>query len=162
MKYYLVIIFITLSFSVEGQKSIYLYFNDIGFCGPGPLIMEELTLFEDNSFEYTSFQYPNLKIETSGHFSNGKKYISLEYQVLKIDTLDKSKETGEINDLQFISGLKIINDKDWLKNKGGMLIECGKLLGSKIKMLEPRKRRVIILKTIDYKTVNKLPGTNKG
>ncbi|MBE0662507.1 MAG: hypothetical protein IH597_08565 [Bacteroidales bacterium] len=154
MKHYLILILVTLSFSVEGQKSIYLYFNDAGFCGPGPLYIEELTLFEDNSFEYTSFQYLNLKIEASGQFLKGKKYISLEYQVLKIDTLNKSKEIGEINNLQFISKFRIIKDKDWLKNKGGMLIECGKLFASKTKMLEPRKRRVMIIKTFDYKLIN--------
>lgn len=160
MKYYLIILLITISFSVKGQKSIHSYFNDAGFCGPGPLLMEDLTLFEDNSFEYTSFLSPNLKIKASGYFSKGKKYISMQYQAIKIDTLNKRKETAEINSLQFISEFRIIKDKGWLKNKGGMLIECGKLSGSKVKMLEPRKRRIIIIKTIDYKEVNKLPATN--
>jgi hypothetical protein len=161
MKFYLIILLIALSFSVKGQKSIYLYFNDAGFCGPGPLLMQDLTLFEDNSFEYTSFQYPNLKIEAFGHFTKREKYISLQYQAIKIDTLNKRNETDEINSLQFISEFRIIKDKDWLMNKGGMLIECGKLSRSKAKLFESRKRRVLITKKIEYKEVDELPATNK-
>lgn len=156
MKHYLLFIFLTLSFCVKGQKGIYHYFNDAGFCGPGTLITEELTLFEDNSFKYTSFQFPNLRIEASGHFFKGNKIITLKYQSIKIDTLDKSIETQDVYNLQFISELKIINDKEWVKNKSGMLIECGKLFGSRFKILEPRKRRILTIRTIDYKTVNKL------
>ena len=155
MKHYLILVLITLSFSVEGQKSIYLYFNDVGFCGPGPLIMEQITLFEDNSFEYTSYQYPYITIEASGRFSKESKYISLQYEMIKIDTLDKTKVKNEITSVQLISEFKIKKDKDWLENKAGMLIECGKAFGSKIKLLEPRKRRIVIIKTIDYKIVDK-------
>ena len=153
MKHYLIIVLIAISFSVAGQKSIYLYFNDVGFCGPGPLIAEELTLFSDSSFEYfAGSRYPNIGLEASGHFSKEECHISLKYENIKIDTLDKSKETTIIF---LISEFKIIRDKEWIENKGGMLIECGKQFGSKTRILEPRKRRVITTNTIDYMQVNK-------
>jgi hypothetical protein len=153
MKHYLIIVLTAISFSVAGQKSIYLYFNDAGFCGPGPLITEELTLFSDSSFEYfAGSQYPNIGIEASGHFSKKECYISLKYENIKIDTLDKSKETTIIF---LISEFKVIRDKEWIENKGGMLIEFGKQFGSKTRILEPRKRRVITTNTIDYMQVNK-------
>jgi hypothetical protein len=64
MKHYLIIVLTAISFSVAGQKSIYLYFNDEGFCGPGPLIAEELTLFADSSFEYfAGSRYPNIGLD---------------------------------------------------------------------------------------------------
>ena len=122
--------------------------------------MEQMTLFEDNSFEYTSCQYPNLRIEASGRFSRENKNISLQYELIKIDTLDKSKVKSEITNLHFISEFKIIKDKKWLENKAGMLIECGKLFGSKMKAIEPRKRRIVTTKTIDYKLGDKLPAAN--
>lgn len=162
MKHYLIIILTTISFSVAGQKSIYLYFNDAGFCGPGPVIMEQMILFEDNSFEYTSSQYPNMRIEASGRFSRENKYISLQYELIEIDTLDKNKVKSEITTLHLISEFKIITDKEWLENKAGMLIECGKEFGSKIKAIEPRKKRIVTTKTIDNKIGDKLPAANKG
>jgi hypothetical protein len=161
MKHYLIIILTTISFSVAGQKSIYLYFNDAGFCGPGPLIMEQMILFEDNSFEYTSSQYYNIRIEASGRFSRENNCISMLYELIKIDTLDKSKATSEITTFHFISEFKIIEDKEWLENKAGMLIECGKEFGSKTKAIEPRKKRVFTTKTLDYKTGDILPANIK-
>lgn len=140
---------------VQGQSKIIMYFNDAGFCGPGPLIQEQLSLFSDNSFEYTTCQYPNIRIETSGHFSKKGKYISLEYDLIKIDTLDKTQVKNENININLISEFRIVRDKKWLEHKSGMLNECGKASGSKIKLLEPRKRRVVTTKTIDYKTVNK-------
>lgn len=158
MKYTVVIILIVSSLFAQGQKSVIMYFNDWGFCGPGPIIQEEINLFSDSSFEYYSGHYPNIRIEASGHFSKNEKYITLKYENIKIDTLDKAKVNNETINMKLISEFRIIRDKEWLENKGGMLIECGKHFGSKIRMLEPRKRRVITSKTIDYKLViNRLP-----
>jgi hypothetical protein len=62
--------------------------------------------------------------------------------------------------MYFISEFKVIEDKEWLENKAGMLIECGKLFGSKAKFLEPTKRRVMIIRTIDYMAINKFPAAH--
>jgi hypothetical protein len=142
------------SLKVQGQKNIPMYFNDWGFCGPGPIIQESISLFSDSSFEYYSGQYPQIKLEASGHFSKNEKYITLKYEKIKIDSLNMNKESTETINIKLISEFKISRDKEWLKNKAGMLIECDKHFRSKIRILEPRKRRVITTKTIDYKDIN--------
>jgi len=149
MRYSITIFLIVIALIVQGQRDIFLYFNDAGFCGPGPLIQEQLSLFSDNSFEYNTCLYPNLRIVASGHFSKKNNYISLEYEQIEIDTLDKSKVNKEITNLILISEFEIKRDKQWLKNKAGMLIECGKQFGSRIKFFEPRKRRIITRITIE-------------
>ena len=80
---------------------------------------------------------------------------------MKIDTLDKNKVKNEITTLHLISEFKIIADKQWLENKAGILIECGKEFGSKIKAIEPSKKRIETTKTIDYKIGDKLPAANR-
>lgn len=145
-----VIIFFTSLYAQDQRKNI-IYFNDWGFCGPGPVILEELVLFSDSSFEYSHCYLQNFRIDASGHFSrNGKIYV-LEYDSIIIDTLADNQEKVDKINFRLIAEFEIIRDKIWLENKHGMLFECGKQFGSKNKMFEPRKRRVVVIKFQDYR-----------
>jgi hypothetical protein len=155
MKHFLILFLIILPFSVEGQKSVYLYFNDAGFCGPGPIITEEITLFTDNSFEYFSSRYSNLRINASGSIARKDSKIELEYELITIDTLDKSRIKTEIVKLNLISEFQIKRDKQWFENIPGMLIECSRMPRKRIKLLAPGRNRILIIKTFDYELVNK-------
>jgi len=154
MKYSIIIFLVASSLFAQGQRTIIMIFNDWGVCAPGPIIQEELSLCSDSSFEYNNCHYQNIRIEASGHYSYEGKNIILEYNTVKIDTLNKNQVGKEKAKIELISEFSIARDKEWLENKPGMLYECGKQFRSRSKIFEPRKRRIITTKVIDYKIVN--------
>ena len=139
-----------MSLFAQGQRNSIIYFNDWGFCGPGPVILEELVLFSDSSFEYSHCYLQNFRIDASGHFSrDGKEYV-LEYDTIKIDTLADNRVKVEKVNIKLIAAFEIVRDKIWLENKQGMRFECGKRFGLNNKLFKTRKRRVAVTKFRDY------------
>jgi hypothetical protein len=153
MKYLVIIFLLASSLLGHGQSNIIMVFNDWGFCGPGPIIQEELSLFSDGSFEYVNCHHQSIRIEANGRFVYIGKNVKLEYDTINIDTLYQNPVEKEKANIQLISEFRIARDKAWLENEAGMLYECGKHFRTRIKIFEQRKRRVIVIKTIEYKAV---------
>lgn len=150
MKYLIIITLLTSALFAQGQRNSIIYFNDCGFCGPGPVILEELVLFSDSSFEYSHCYLQNFRINATGHFSRNGKFFVLEYDSIHIDSLAYNREKVEKVNIKLIAAFEIVRDKTWLENKPGMLFECGKRFDSSNKLYKPRKRRVAVTKFRDY------------